>query len=116
MKNTQVVIEISADGNVRISIPICSPTLGTDKVDITPAPTIVAPDTGNTDKMDRGGDFDHKNKTWKKSPTPANFDNWWGKAKEVSLSKDDPDFAKKKAAIKAAGFKWNPERQSWVKP
>jgi len=32
-----------------------------------------------------------------------------------SLSKDDPDFERKKAYLKENGYRWNPESKSWVK-
>ncbi|HID81752.1 MAG TPA: DUF3577 domain-containing protein [Thiotrichales bacterium] len=35
-------------------------------------------------------------------------------AKEVKLSKDDPDFMAKKEQLKSLGYRWNPNSTSWV--
>ena len=47
---------------------------------------------------------------------PQDFSNWLKSQTEVALSKSDPDFESKRAAVKAAGFKWNQGKKVWVRP
>ena len=47
---------------------------------------------------------------------PSQFENWWGNAPAVGLSKDDPDFGEKMAALKKAGYRWNKTLSLWQSP
>ena len=49
-------------------------------------------------------------------PSPSQFENWWGNAPAVGLSKDDPDFGGKMAALKKAGYRWNKTLSLWQSP
>ncbi len=95
-----------------------------------PLPDVVTLDKSDPDffkKKERlkamGYRFDSRSKNWRKpanhastAKTAAKADNWWGDATEVKLSQDDPDYEAKKAAIKAAGAKWDSVDQVWVLP
>ena len=86
-------------------------------------------DTFEEDKAElkaAGYFFNRSSKTWRKkkgsadadtngSKKPAASDSWYGDATEIQLSQDDPDFTNKKAALKSAGFKWNPTAKAWHK-
>ena len=153
----RVIIEIGADGNVRVEIPLSSAKalgLSAEKMEtattvVEPAKAPVAPQASGVQKQKRavfgplngqpvqldpkdpefskqvaelkkqGYVFDRNTKTWyfKKTPAaadPTKFERWWGDEIEVTLSKDDPDFQGKKAALKAAGFTWHNESKSWL--
>ena len=47
---------------------------------------------------------------------PQDFSNWLKNQNEVKLDKSDPDFERKHAAVKAAGFKWSQGKKVWVRP
>ncbi len=70
----------------------------------------------------KGYKWDNQNKNWRlpadsaTSAKTSNFEGWWGDATEVKLSKDDPDFEAKKAALKEAGATWDGPDQVWVLP
>ena len=46
---------------------------------------------------------------------PQEFIKWLKNQTEVKLDRSDPDFAGKKAAVKAAGFSWNKSRKVWAR-
>ena len=46
---------------------------------------------------------------------PQDFSEWLKGQTEVELSKSDPEFESKKAAVKAAGFRWNSSGKVWAR-
>ena len=71
--------------------------------------------------------YNRSTKTWRKKKGTATADangsqkptaqaNWYGDATEITLSQDDPEFAKKKSELKAAGFRWDGKGKVWRLP
>ena len=97
-----------------------------------PLPDVVTLDKSDPDFFKKkeqlktlGYKFYSPDKTWRlpkkrrKSKTAQagkDWSNWWGDATEVELSKDDPNFQAKYAALKAAGGKWDGVDEVWVLP
>ena len=68
-----------------------------------------------------GYSYNRSSKTWRKkkksaTATPTVEAGWFGDAKEIELSQDDPEFVAKKESLKEGGFKWDAATKTWRKP
>ncbi len=131
----KIVIEafVDAEGNIHAG-RITYPTNGaeTQKTPSTESKGVKlnpkAPDFEAKKKTlkEKGYTFDRNTTTWfppvngsateSSSPQTQSVEtDWFGDAKEISLTKDDPAFEAKKASLKAAGFTWRRDRKVWAR-
>ena len=141
---TRIVIEIGADGIVRVvdTTTIAEhgnpqPASATAQAD--GAVEAATSSYGEAVKLDRnsaefeaskaelkklGYKWDPKEKVWRK-PTEANGSqtsvpaaqaDWYGDATVIRLERSAPDFQSKKESLKSAGFQWDPKEKVWRLP
>ena len=65
-----------------------------------------------------GYSYDPENKIWVRPVNGSDSGQlaWFGNAKRIELSKADPDFEEKQAALVAAGFLFNDDSNLWERP
>ena len=117
MKPTRITLDVWPDGRVEIVSETATPNeVYLDRTD----PEF---ERKKEDLKSKGYRWDRTKKCWRRSSKPVdsatastNMSNWWKDAEEVRLSKDDPDFEAKKAALKTAGATWDGIDKVWVLP